>query len=636
MASASDSNLTDIVDATDDASFELEDNTTLNDVDVDDSIDMGDDVALSSVNVEDNADESNDATLSSVNVNDNISAASPVNKTTPKISIKTTKVRSKDTLTFYLKNSKGSPLKSKKLTVNLNNHKYTIKTDSKGKANLKIDLPSKNYKVTVSFNGDKSFNKTSKTFKIKVYKIITQIFLFKNFVFNGKELIFNLFDKKLNSLSNRKLTIRLNGKTYNQKTNGHGNVYFKVNLKNSQYNIKVSYAGDNKYKKYSKIFKFYVVSDLDLHIVNYKLLSKGFLRVSLKDSESISKKTVTLYIDDKEISKKTNSEGSVVFKPNVGKGTYKVKVKMGKYWNVKVLKCLNGRIKDPFINKIPLVNGRPDVDVMPGNYVLSNENIGYTLKKDQYMEVLQRDSHCLYLKKKLTQYVVFKCKYHPNLNHIIKREKWNVLERELNTKLVKANKNGYWPSDLYASLKGRSYTYPEVRDPQDTKYTCGPTSCSVCSQVLKNYLCESYLAYLSGSKPVIGTSCNSMQSALQKHNFVCYYFFKNSFDYALNELKKGGCALIFHADNHYVTIIDISDDGKKVLVSNSYGSFDNIPTKWLDVSYMRNKFCYIDESLIVKLNYKLSDSRKNTISHYYNNFGTNWQKHNVYQGIGWV
>ena len=205
------------------------------------------------------------------------------------------------------------------------------------------------------------------------------------------------------------------------------------------------------------------------------------------------------------------------------------------------------------------------------------------------------------------------------------------------SKLIKKNKHNYWPGKITVSLKNKAYVYPEVRDPQNTGYTCGPTSASVCSQVLKNYLCEKYLAKISGTTRSDGTAPYRLMSSLNKHDFICEYFYKSSFNHALNELKNCGTALIFHADNHYVAVIDISANGKHVLVSNSYGTYDGIPTKWVKVSYMKTRFApRWDDSLIVKLNYKLSDDYKNTINNYYTSFGTNWHKHNTHQNIGRV
>lgn len=600
VVSASDSNLTDVVDISADDSFELDEV----------------DAATGDVPQEDVSD-----------------ASIVVNKTTPEISIKTNKVKTKDTLEFYLKNVTDSPIKYKILNVTLNKNKYSIKTDSKGVAKLNIDLPSNIYKLTISFDGDEQYNSTSQNFNIKVYKLKTNIFPLSNFVIKKDYLNFYLYDQNWNGVSGKKIAFKLNGKKYVRTTDKYGLIKFKISLNPSKYAIYAKFGGDNQFKASSKTLKFYVVSSLSFKIENSKLLTKGWIRVYFTGPGDINKKTISLKIGDKIFSKKTNSEGVVLFKPKMVANTYKVTVKMGKYQLWKKLKCYNGDLKDPLKENIPLKNGRPDIDVMPGTYVTANENGKFTLTRAQYREVLQRDSFCMFLNNKLTYYTFFKTKYHPNIYHILKREKWNVIEREINKKLVSTNKPGYWPSEITASLKGKSYTYPIIRDVQDTRYTCGPTSGSVCSQVLKSYVCEKQLAKQSGTTK-IGTPCDKIKKGLEKNYFTCTLFYKASFKNALNELKKGGAALIFHANNHYVTIIDISSDGKWVLVSNSYGSYDNIPTGWLKVSYMKNKFSHWEESLIVKLKYKLSDSTKNSVNCYYNSMGTNWQKHNTHQTIG--
>lgn len=584
--------------------------------------DYNDTFELNQENSDDNIAESNDTGNQSIE------------KTTPSISIDSKKVNSKDTLTILLKNSTGSPLKSKKLTAVINNKKYSLKTNSKGETRLNINLPAGKFKLTISFDGDDKYNSVSKKFSIKVSKLKTKITESANFVVKGNYLYFHLVDSNGNSVSGKKLKVKFNGKTYTKKTNSNGRVGLKIKSSNSKYSIKVKFKGDKQYKSSSKNLKFYVTSSRSIKISNSKLLTKGYLRIYLKvNGKSVSKK-VTVYVGSKKLSKKANSEGIAVFKPDVKAGHYTVKAKVGKYYSSKNLKCYEGKVKDPLKEAVPTKNGLPDVDLMPGSYVMGDENAKYTLKKSQYKEVLKRDSHCLFLNNKLTKYTFFKTKSHPKLNHIIKREKWNVIEREINKKLVKHNKKGYWPGKITVSLKGKSYKYPEVRDVQNKGYTCGPTSCSVCSQVLKNYVCESYLAKLAKTDR-LGTSCPNMISALKKNNFEATYFYKSTFKSALNELKKGGAALVFHANKHYVSILDISSNGKKVLVSNSYGSYDNIPTKWVKVSYMKKKFSkQWDESLIVRLNYKLSDSTVNSINSYYASMGKNWAAHNTHHMIG--
>ena len=45
-----------------------------------------------------------------------------------------------------------------------------------------------------------------------------------------------------------------------------------------------------------------------------------------------------------------------------------------------------------------------------------------------------------------------KTKNHPKVNHILKREKWNVIERAIYSKLIKKNKHNYWPGKITVPL----------------------------------------------------------------------------------------------------------------------------------------------------------------------------------------
>ncbi len=582
----------------------------------------------------DNSDIESDSNSSDVeNISDD---EVNVIKSTPKISVKSTKVKSKDTLVIYLKNSSGSPLKSKKLTASIGGKKYPITTNSKGAANLNINLAAKTYKLTVSFDGDDKFDVISKQFNVKVSKLSTKMTCYTNFVVRGNCLYFYLTDQNSNPVSGKKITVKYNGKTLTKKTNKNGRIACKIKAQPSTYSIKTKFKGDNQFKASSKYLKFHVTYARSIKIGNSKLLTNGYLRIYLKGltKSAITKKTIEIKVGSNKFTKKTTSEGIVAFKPKVKAKTYTVSAKYDKFKVFKKIKCVEGSVKDPLKESIPTKNGVPNIDLMPGNYVMGDNSAKYTLTKAQYKEVIKRDSHCLFLNNKLSKYTFFKTKNHPNTNHIIKREKWNVIERAVNVKIVQKNKHNYWPGVITVSLKGKEYKYPEVRDVQSTNYNCGPTSASVCTQVLRNYYCEKYLAKQMGTNHVDGTKCEWIISGLNKNGFNCTYFYKASFGNALNELKKGGAALIFHANRHYVTILDISNDGKKVLVSNSYGSYDNIPSKWIKVSYMKNKFSKWEESVIVRLNYKLSNSTKDSINCFYDSMGANWYRHSTNQKMG--
>ena len=288
--------------------------------------------------------------------------------------------------------------------------------------------------------------------------------------------------------------------------------------------------------------------------------------------------------------------------------------------------------KDPQTTSISLTNGIPNLVYMT-NYVWGDENATYTLTRSQIQEVLQQDSYSLYLNKHLSKYVAFKTNDEPYLYHVLKREKWNVIEKTLNKYFVEKNTMTI-PETLTVSLKGKSYTYSEARDIQDTSYTCGPTATSVCTQTLKNYVNEDTLAVDFKTYKYRGTYASNIPPAMKKYNISAVYFYKNSFDTQLSKVAQGGCTLVFYGVNHYVSILDISPDKTKVLVSNSYGNYSlgggKIPNGWVSVSLMKNRFSSDSfGGLVVTLDYTLSSATKTKVNYLYNNFGSNWIRQNI-------
>ena len=454
-----------------------------------------------------------------------------------------------------------------------------------------------------------------------------------NFVKNGNDYQIYLTDMKGSALSGKELKIKIDNQTYEKTTNSNGMASVKIDSAQSSVLLDVSFTGDNQYKSFNKTLKVYIENSLSISIGNEKLLTNGYLRVYLSGPKtSISKKTIKIKIGNRAFTAKTTTEGYAIIKPKMGAGTYDIEVSYGNYKVSKKVKCIKGNVKNPLKTKVKTKNGVPDIDVMPANFVMGDGSAKYTLKKSHYREVLKRDSYTLFLYGKLSKYTFFKTKESPKTYHILKREKWNVIERELYKKLVKKNKKSYWPT-ITVSLNGKSYTYAEVRDVQNKEYTCGPTSASVCSQVLKNYYSEKY--FQIKMRVTDGVNIPVIKKVLGKHHFKADYFYSNSFNSAIKKLKKGA-ALIAFLPNHYVSIIDVSRDGKKILVSNSYGEYNvggasRVPTDWVSVKYFKSKFAGI--GLVVKLNYKLSKKVKLETKNCYNSMGTNWIRQNTNERI---
>ena len=564
----------------------------------------------------------------------------------PSIQINTSEVTTGEEIEISLKDSNNVSLVNKNLTAIINNEQHPLFTNENGTANLKLNLPAKSYVLQVNFIGDGTYASVNKTFDITVSKINATLAFGPTSLKNGEYLYAYLKYINGTPIQGLPLTFNVNNNLYTYDTDSNGCAGLKISLSVGSHGITVSFDGNDYYNAVSQTINVMVLIPTSIVIGNSILLTNGFLRVYLRsDTQSVlANQLIKITINGKVYTQRTNSEGIVIFKPMLGTGTLTLKVEFGGTSTVapseatKQVTGIKGDPKNPFKSKIPLRNGIPDVDYMTGNYVMADQDMTYTLLKSQYREVIKRDSYCLYLKKKLSKYTFFKSKSEPKLNHIIKREKWNVIERALNTKIVKKNKHNYWPKQITASLKGKSYTYPEVRDVQNTGYTCGPTSASMCSQALRNYYCEKYLAKKAGSNAYSGSSTSGLKKALEKCHFKCSFYYKSSFNKALKQLKKGGAALVFHTWNHYVCILDISKDGKKVLVGNPSGDYDygshSIPTNWLTVKKMKKRFNNYDTSgLIVKLKYKLSKSKKTSMNYFYSNMGTKWSRQNVNERI---
>ncbi|WP_405294569.1 hypothetical protein [Methanobrevibacter sp.] len=456
-----------------------------------------------------------------------------------------------------------------------------------------------------------------------------------NFVRKGENYYIYLTDKNGDGIANKKLSIEFNGNTYVKTTDEDGKVGIKVSLSEPTSSMTVKFHGDDEFHSVSKTLDFYIDKTISIKIGNKKLITNGYLRIYLSGKKKyIAHKTIEIRIGNKVFTKKTNEEGFVVIKPEVGSGIYDVTVTYGNYKLTKRIKCEKGDVINPFEKAVPRVNGVPDIDLMPANFVMGDNNGKYKIKKSQYKEVLKRDSYSLYLYGKLSKYTFFKTKASPNVYHIIKREKWNVIERVINTKMVKKNQYKYWPKSVSVSLKGKEYTYGEVRDVQNKGYTCGPTSASMCSQALRNYYSEKY--FQIKMHVTSGVNIPVVKNVLEKNKFKTYYYYRNSIHSAVNQVKKGGAALIAFLPNHYVAVIDASHDGKKILVSNSYGAYNvggdsKVPTGWVSLKYFKSKFAGI--GLVVKLNYKLSSKTKATMKNIYTSMGPNWIRQNTNERI---
>jgi len=167
------------------------------------------------------------------------------------------------TLSLALKDANGKALADKIIQVVVNGKISTIATDKNGIAKININYANAGtYYYTLSFLGDNDYKASLKAVKVTVNKQATKAtFAKKTFKVKAKtkKVTFTLKDAKGNAIKGKKITFKVNKKTYTAKTNAKGIATVKVKLtKKGKYTVVAKFAGDSTYKAISKKAKITV------------------------------------------------------------------------------------------------------------------------------------------------------------------------------------------------------------------------------------------------------------------------------------------------------------------------------------------------------------------------------------------
>ncbi len=161
-----------------------------------------------------------------------------------------------------LKDSAGNKLVGENVTFYFNGQSKTVKTDENGIAKLNINLAAKgSYPITISYLGNDNNNAAVavKNIKVNVQKT-TAVFKKATLkVKKAKKVKFTLKDASGKAIKGKKITIKVNGKTFSAKTNSKGVASIKVKVtKKGKFTATAKFAGDNTYKGITKTARFTV------------------------------------------------------------------------------------------------------------------------------------------------------------------------------------------------------------------------------------------------------------------------------------------------------------------------------------------------------------------------------------------
>lgn len=165
------------------------------------------------------------------------------------------KVGDNGKLQVTLKDASGNPLANQKVSVIINGKPYTQTTNSKGVAYISLKYSeAATYQATLVFEGNSDYKSSIGNAKIVVSKKTTSLTApSKTFKVKAIKKIAITLKSSGKSVAGKKITLKVNGKTYTAKTNSKGVATVKVKItKKGTFKYTASFAGDKAFKSISK------------------------------------------------------------------------------------------------------------------------------------------------------------------------------------------------------------------------------------------------------------------------------------------------------------------------------------------------------------------------------------------------
>ncbi len=160
---------------------------------------------------------------------------------------------------------------------------------------------------------------------------------------SGTNLIVTLKDSNNNPLSNKKVSIKLNGQTYNKVTDARGQVKLAVTSAPGSYTASLTFSGDEKYAKSTSSVSVVVKKATPKFTAAKKTFKaktktkKYTITFKTNTGKPMKKVKLTLKIKGKTYKATTNANGKATFKitkfTKKGKFTAAIKYSGNKYYN---------------------------------------------------------------------------------------------------------------------------------------------------------------------------------------------------------------------------------------------------------------------------------------------------------------
>ena len=368
-----------------------------------------------------------------------------------------------------LLDSNNAAASGKLVQFTLSGKTYNATTDSNGKASLPVSLAAGTYPLEIYFAGDDTLNGSTRTIDLKVTANTPSITVGSTTVIRGKYLYVYLKDGNGKAMANQKVSIKINGKTYEKTTNSNGRAALKIKLTGSKYSTKVYFYKSGIYSAASKSFTLKISDNKPkITVANATVIRGKYLYVYLKDKSGavMASKKVTIRINGKNYVKTTNSNGRAALKIKLTGSKYAAKVyfyKSGVYSYSSKSFTLN------------IVNNKPSFTianstVVKGNYlyvylkdkagsVMANQKVAVKLNGKTYAMTTNSNGR-IALKVTLAAK-----KYTTNLN-FYKTGVYSASSKSFTLNVVNDNSKNSVANIMAAATKVRNYVNSYKRLPE--------------------------------------------------------------------------------------------------------------------------------------------------------------------------
>lgn len=239
----------------------------------------------------------------------------------------------KYTYTVTLASAHGTSVKDCKVYFSFNGKSVTAKTNANGKASFVIpSLAKGTYKITYKFQGNDGLyaSSSSGTIYIKAANNKFAASDLKMDYNDGSKFSVTFTDKNGKALSGKTITFKLDGKSYDVKTNSKGVAKLKIgDLKPGKYKVKYLFSKLGA-SDYNYGYKNISINKLQAKLSGKNLVMKykdgSVFKVTVKDNSGkiLNNTVVKFKVNNKTYSQKTNSKGVAKLNITLPVGYYSI------------------------------------------------------------------------------------------------------------------------------------------------------------------------------------------------------------------------------------------------------------------------------------------------------------------------